>query len=99
MKFVKYDKNLVLLWSATGVAGALFVSACGGGSDLACGAGTEQKGDQCVAKAEVTKSDSGLGDAADASTDSAVPGDAADASTDSAEIGRASCREKCRSRW
>src|SRR5262245_51022520 len=37
------------------------LSSCGGGSDLACGSGTVQQGDQCVAKAAVGKKDGGSG--------------------------------------
>src|SRR5437773_10194876 len=49
------------------------VTACGG-SDLACGAGTEQQGDQCVAKAAVTGAGGKAGEAADSGDAAAVDG-------------------------
>lgn len=75
MKFLKSDEFLSGLKSVGSCLGAaLVLSACGGGSDLACGKGTVQSGDQCVAKAAVNKKPDGGTDAgADGNTDSSVP--------------------------
>ena len=56
MTFVKPNNSLLSCRFASRLlAAAIFpaLSACGG-SDLACGAGTVQNGDQCVAKGAVT---------------------------------------------
>jgi hypothetical protein len=81
MTFVKSEKRSRPLWTAASVCTAVLVpalfAACGGGSDLACGAGTVQKGDQCVAQA-ISKKDSGL---EEGSTDSGAGGTSAEGST------------------
>lgn len=81
MTFLKPDNSLFSCRFASRLLAAAILpalSACGGGSDLACGAGTVQSGDQCVAKAAVKKDSGTGGEEVDSGADTGAPDAASD---------------------